>query len=86
MSKKKKRRSGAKKKPAAQPLLPLWKLLVQQLLLTGLVLCVFALFHHVLPRAQESLDIAVERPAAQTAAEEKSVPAASARFCQERPP
>ena len=50
MSKKKKRRSGAKKKPAAQPPLPLWKLIVQQLLLTGLVLCVFALFHHVLPR------------------------------------
>ena len=29
---------------------PLWQLLVQQLVLTGLVLCVFALFHHVLPR------------------------------------
>ena len=29
---------------------PLWLLIVQQLLLTGLVLCVFALFHHVLPR------------------------------------
>lgn len=30
--------------------LPLWMLIVQQLVLTGLVLCVFALFHHVLPR------------------------------------
>ena len=29
-----------------------WKLLVIQLLLTGLVLCVFALFHHVLPEWQ----------------------------------
>ena len=48
MSKKKKRRSGAKKMPAAQPC-PLWMLLVQQLLLTGLVLCIFATFHHVLP-------------------------------------
>lgn len=29
-----------------------WKLLLIQLLLTGLVLCVFALFHHVLPERQ----------------------------------
>lgn len=29
-----------------------WKLLVIQLLLTGLVLCIFALFHHVLPEWQ----------------------------------
>ncbi len=28
---------------------PLWRLLVEELLLTGLVLCVFALFHHVIP-------------------------------------
>lgn len=34
----------------AEPQRPLWMLLVQQLALTVLVLCVFALFHHVLPR------------------------------------
>ncbi len=30
--------------------LPLWLLILQQLVLTGLVLCLFATFHHVLPR------------------------------------
>ena len=29
---------------------PVWKLIIQDIILTGLVLCVFALFHHVLPR------------------------------------
>lgn len=29
---------------------PVWQLVLIQLLLTGLVLCVFALFHHVIPR------------------------------------
>ena len=72
MSKKKKRRSsGAKKKPAAQPPLPLWKLLVQQLLLTGLLLCVFALFHHVLPRYARR---APEPPAAAEAVQPTSAP------------
>ena len=37
------RRAKRKKQP------PVWKLLVEQVLLTGLVLCVFALFHHVIP-------------------------------------
>ena len=36
-------RTDRKKQP------PLWKLLLEQLLLTALVLCVFALFHHVIP-------------------------------------
>lgn len=30
---------------------PIWLLILQELMLTGLVLCVFALFHHVIPRA-----------------------------------
>ena len=29
---------------------PIWRLVLEQLLLTGLVLCVFAMFHHVIPR------------------------------------
>ena len=29
---------------------PVWQLIIQDILLTGLVLCVFASFHHVLPR------------------------------------
>lgn len=33
----------------------LWQLIVQELLLTGLVLCVFALFHHVIPRTTKAL-------------------------------
>lgn len=32
--------------------LPLWLLILLQLVLTGLVLCVFAVFHHVIPYAQ----------------------------------
>ena len=29
---------------------PAWRLIIQDILLTGLVLCIFALFHHVIPR------------------------------------
>ena len=29
---------------------PVWQLIIQDILLTGLVLCVFATFHHVIPR------------------------------------
>ena len=29
---------------------PVWRLIIQDIFLTGLVLCVFALFHHVIPR------------------------------------
>ncbi len=47
---------------------PLMKRLAIDLVLTGAALTVFALFHHVLPREQESLNIAVKNPYAQTAA------------------
>lgn len=29
---------------------PVWQLIIQDIILTGLVLCVFAMFHHVIPR------------------------------------
>lgn len=62
--------------------MPLWKLLILQLLLTGLVLCVFAVFHHVIPAVRLRVNglpapvAAVERreqqpqPAAETPAPE----------------
>ena len=40
--------------------LPVWALLVLQLLLTGFVLCVFALFHHVIPRLRLARQPGVE--------------------------
>ena len=29
---------------------PVWQLVIQDILLTGIVLCIFATFHHVIPR------------------------------------
>ncbi len=42
------------KKPKKQP--PVWKLVLGQILLTALVLCVFAAFHHVIPRWKQRLE------------------------------
>lgn len=80
---------------------PLWLLIVQQLVLTGLVLCVFALFHHVLPRFSEKAaePIAViphvresaapaERPQApeEAAAAPEETPAAAPELSPEETP
>ena len=41
---------------------PVLMRLLADLLCAGIGLCVFALFHHVLPRRQESLGIVIENP------------------------
>ena len=43
---------------------PAWRLIIQDILLTGLVLCIFALFHHVFPR----MGIAMGEPRKPTSA------------------
>ena len=42
--------------------LRVWRNLVIDLLLTGAALVLFALFHHVLPRQQESIGIVIPNP------------------------
>lgn len=51
-----------------------FKLFLIDALCSGLVLVVFALFHHVLPRSQQSLNVATQRPAA--AAQASAAPTA----------
>ena len=63
--------SNRKKKSPA-----LWKLLLGQLLLTGLVLCVFALFHHVIPEMRVRAQ-GVQPPVGKVEAAETAPPAAS---------
>ncbi|MDO4563607.1 MAG: hypothetical protein Q4C12_07205 [Clostridia bacterium] len=47
--------------------LPVWALIVLDITLCGAALCIFALFHHVLPQSQEP--IAVTAPQAPDAAQ-----------------
>ncbi|MBR1685561.1 MAG: phosphodiester glycosidase family protein [Clostridia bacterium] len=47
-----------------------WKKVLLDILLTGVALVVFALFHHVLPRRQESVGIVIPNPYSEAAVEE----------------
>ncbi len=49
--------------------LPAYMLIVIDVLLTGAALCVFALFHHVLPQARKGENITISRPVAAVTAE-----------------
>ncbi len=45
-----------------QKKMPVWAMIIIDVLLIGCVLIVFAYFHHVLPQESESLGIVIERP------------------------
>ena len=64
---------------------PVWQLVIQDILLTGIVLCIFATFHHVIPRLnaknitppKPSSIISSPAPAESTAPQETPAPADS---------
>lgn len=55
--------------------LPMWKKLLIDLLLTGVFLCVFALFHHVLPQTGDAQPLAVVTLTAQPTAQAEATAA-----------
>ncbi len=92
MSKRKKRRSWLSRQLSRRPR-PLWVLIVCDAALLGAALVVFALFHHVLPRHEQSVGIvssrnvvrveapavtATQAPAADATAEAPAAPATQA--------
>lgn len=56
--------------------LPVWALIVTDVAITGVCLCVFALFHHVLPRAHQSPVTEIPRPSS-SQAENSAAPSES---------